>query len=62
MNDEGAKLTKFFLKWAELIESGECSNDSLELYIPGHGTFKKHQVDTDNNLRFTIDFIESEDE
>lgn len=62
INDEGAKLVKFFLKWAELIESGECSNDSLELNIPEHATFKKHQVDTDDNLRFTIDFIESEDE
>lgn len=58
-----AKVAKFFLKWAELIESGECSNDSLELYIPGHGTFKKHrEADTDDNLRFTIDFIGSEDE
>ena len=53
---------EIFLKWAELIKNGECSNDSIELYIPGHGTFKKGQIDTDDNLRFTIEFIESEDE
>ena len=55
-NYQQEAVAKFLLKWAKLIESGECSNDS------GHGTFKKGQIDTDYNPKFTIEFIESEDE